>query len=169
MRRPLVIMSPKWILRHPLATSSLEDLAEGTFHNVLSDDQVQPEKVKRIVVCSGKVYYHLLEARMESGQDDVALVRLEQLYPFPKAEFIDVVKPFTNATSVVWCQEEPRNQGAFRQIKHRLADAFAETHQGLDVGYVGRISSAAPACGYMSLHLEEQKAFINEALTVVSE
>jgi 2-oxoglutarate dehydrogenase E1 component len=166
MRRPLVIMSPKWILRHPLATSSLEDLAEDVFHNVLGDDQVQPQKVKRIVVCSGKVYYHLLEARMESGQDNVALIRLEQLYPFPKAEVMDILKPFSEATSVVWCQEEPRNQGAFRQIKHRLADALSETHLDIAVGYVGRVSSAAPACGYMSLHLEEQKAFINEALTV---
>lgn len=166
MRRPLVIMSPKWILRHKLATSTLEQLADGKFHNVLTDDQVKPENVKKIVVCSGKVYYHLLEARMESGQDDVALVRLEQLYPFPKAEFIEALSVFNNAKEVVWCQEEPRNQGAFRQIEHRLSDALKETHPGIEVGYAGRISSAAPACGYMSLHLEEQQALINEALNV---
>ncbi len=166
MRRPLIVMSPKWILRHKLATSTLDELAKGQFHNVLTDEQVDAKKVKKIVVCSGKVYYHLLEARMESGQDDVALIRLEQLYPFPKDEFIEVLKPFTKAKEVVWCQEEPRNQGAFRQIKHRLADALEETHPNVEVGYVGRISSAAPACGYMSVHLDEQKQFVTEALTV---
>jgi len=166
MRRPLIVMSPKWILRHKLATSTLEELADGQFHNVLTDDQVTPKKVKKIVVCSGKVYYHLLEARMESGQEDVALIRLEQLYPFPKDEFIEVIKPFSGAKEVVWCQEEPRNQGAFRQIKHRLSDALKETHPKVEVEYVGRISSAAPACGYMSVHLEEQKQFVTEALSV---
>jgi 2-oxoglutarate dehydrogenase E1 component len=166
MRRPLIVMSPKWILRHKLATSTLEELAEGKFHNVLTDTDVDPKKVKKIVVCSGKVYYHLLEARIESGQDDVALIRLEQLYPFPRAEFIEVLKPFKAAKEVVWCQEEPRNQGAFRQIEHRLTDALEETHPKIDVGYVGRISSAAPASGYMSMHLEEQKSFVTEALKV---
>lgn len=166
MRRPLIVMSPKWILRHKLATSTLEELADGQFNNVLTDDLVDPKKVKKVVVCSGKVYYHLLEARMETGQEDVALVRLEQLYPFPRDEFIAVIKTFKGAKDVVWCQEEPRNQGAFRQIKHRLADALAETHPKVEVGYVGRISSAAPACGYMSVHLEEQKQFIADALDV---
>jgi 2-oxoglutarate dehydrogenase E1 component len=166
MRRPLIVMSPKWILRHKLATSTLEELADGKFHNVLTDSQVDPKKVKKIVVCSGKVYYHLLEARMESGQDDVALIRLEQLYPFPNAEFVEAMKPFKSAKEVVWCQEEPRNQGAYRQIRHRLMDVLEITHPKLEVGYAGRISSAAPACGYMSMHLEEQKAFVSDALKV---
>ncbi len=166
MRRPLVIMSPKWILRHKLATSSLEDLANGKFYNVITDDQVKPKSVKKVVLCSGKVYYHLLEARMETGQDDVAFVRLEQLYPFPKAELIEALTPFKNAKEVVWCQEEPRNQGAWFQIKHRLENALEESHLESEVGYVGRISSAAPACGYMSVHLDEQKRFIEEALKI---
>jgi 2-oxoglutarate dehydrogenase E1 component len=166
MRRPLVIMSPKWILRHKLATSSLEELAEGKFHNVLSDDLVESEKVKRLVLCSGKIYYHLLEARMESGQDDVALVRLEQLYPFPKAELLDVLAKYTNVSQIAWCQEEPRNQGAWFQIRHRIEGAMEEVYPSVKVEYAGRISSAAPACGYMSLHLEEQQQLINDALTV---
>ena len=166
MRRPLVVMSPKWILRHKLATSTLEDLADGTFHNVLTDDQVKPEAVKKIVLCSGKVYYHLLEARMESGQQDVAFIRLEQLYPFPKAELLEALSAFKQVESIVWCQEEPRNQGAWFQIKHRLENALEESHLDIDIGYVGRISSAAPACGYMSVHLDEQKRFISEALSV---
>lgn len=166
MRRPLVVMSPKWILRHKLATSSLEDLAEGKFHNVLTDDLVKPKNVKKIVLCSGKVYYHLLEERMESGQDDVALIRIEQLYPFPKAELMEVLAPFTKAKEVVWCQEEPRNQGAWFQIRHRLEDVLHECYPKVKLDYVGRISSAAPACGYMSVHLEEQKQFVAEALKV---
>lgn len=166
MRRPLVIMSPKWILRHKLATSSLEELADGKFHNVLSDNLVPTDGVKKVVLCSGKVYYHLLEARMESGQEDVALVRLEQLYPFPKAELLDALAPYKNVQEITWCQEEPRNQGAWFQIRHRIEDALAEIDLNMPVEYTGRISSAAPACGYMSLHLEEQKQLINKALTV---
>ena len=165
MRRPLIIMSPKWILRHKLATSSLEELANGQFQNVIDDGQIDPAKAKRLVLCSGKVYYHLLEARMESGQDDVALVRLEQLYPFPTKILNDVMASYTNLESVVWCQEEPRNQGAWHSIRHRLAGAVENTHPELEVTYVGRKSSAAPACGYMSLHLEEQNQLITEALT----
>lgn len=166
MRRPLVIMSPKWILRHKLATSSLEELAEGTFHNVLSDNLVDADKVKKIVLCSGKVYYHLLEARMESGQEDVALIRLEQLYPFPKAELLEVLAKYKNVSQITWCQEEPRNQGAWFQIRHRIEGAMAAIYPDVTVKYTGRISSAAPACGYMSLHLEEQNALIEAALAV---
>jgi 2-oxoglutarate dehydrogenase E1 component len=166
MRRPLVIMSPKWILRHKLATSSLEELAEGKFYNVLSDDLVNPEGVKKVVLCSGKVYYHLLEARIESGQENVALVRLEQLYPFPKAELLEVLAKYPNAEKITWCQEEPRNQGAWFQIRHRIEDALEEVYPHIAVTYSGRLSSAAPACGYMSLHLEEQNKLISKALTV---
>jgi 2-oxoglutarate dehydrogenase E1 component len=166
MRRPLVIMSPKWILRHKLATSSLEELAEGKFHNVLSDDLIKPEGVKKVVLCSGKIYYHLLETRMESGQDDVALIRLEQLYPFPKAELLDVLAKYINVSQIAWCQEEPRNQGAWFQIRHRIEGAIEAIYPTAKVEYAGRISSAAPACGYMSLHLEEQQQLINDALTV---
>ena len=170
MRRPLVVMSPKWILRHKLATSSLEELAEGTFHNVLGDDfgveKASAEKVKRAVLCSGKVYYHLLEARMEREQEDVALIRLEQLYPFPEDELKAALAPFSNVKDVVWCQEEPMNQGAWYSSQHHMRRVLHEQNPELYLSYAGRDASAAPAAGYMTTHIEEQNRFINEALTV---
>lgn len=166
MRRPLVVMSPKWILRHKLATSSLEELAEGSFKNVIGEQEVAPEGVKRVVLCSGKVYYHLLEARMEGKQDDVALVRLEQLYPFPEDELKEALAPFKNLKEVVWCQEEPMNQGAWYSSQHHMRRVLNDLNPDLYLSYVGRDASAAPAAGYMSIHLEEQTRFINEALTI---
>jgi 2-oxoglutarate dehydrogenase E1 component len=166
MRRPLVVMSPKWILRHPLATSTLEDLAEGGFQTVLQDPAVDPTKVKRVVLCSGKVYYHLVEAREEAGKDDVAFVRIEQLYPFPHEDLNEVLAPYTNLKDVVWCQEEPMNQGAWYSSQHHLHRAVREHDESLQLSYVGREASAAPAAGSMSLHLEEQRRFLAEALDV---
>lgn len=167
LRRPLVIMSPKWILRHKLATSSLEELADGAFQNVIKDPIIKADKAKRLVICSGKVYYHLLEARTERQQEDVALVRIEQLYPFPDQAFTDTIASLKNLQSVVWCQEEPMNQGAWYHSQHHLHRLLADVHPGLELSYVGRAASAAPAAGYMSTHLEEQNTFINEALTVL--
>ncbi|MCP8898191.1 2-oxoglutarate dehydrogenase E1 component [Gilvimarinus xylanilyticus] len=166
MRRPLVVMSPKWILRHPLATSSLEDLANGTFQNVIGEQQLDPAKCKRVVLCSGKVYYHLLEERNKREQDDVALIRLEQLYPFPEDELKAALAPFAHVKDVVWCQEEPMNQGAWYASQHHMRRVVFELNPNLYLGYVGRDPSAAPAAGYASVHLEEQKRFINEALSV---
>ncbi len=166
MRRPLVVMSPKWILRHKLATSSLEELANGDFQNVIGDNLPDPDKVKRVVMCSGKVYYHLLEERSERKQEDVALVRLEQLYPFPEKELKQALEPYRNLTDVVWCQEEPMNQGAWYSSQHHMRRVIHEHDKNLYVNYVGRPASAAPAAGYMSLHIEEQNKFIDEALTV---
>jgi 2-oxoglutarate dehydrogenase E1 component len=166
MRRPLVVMSPKWILRHPLATSSLEDLAEGGFQNVLQDPAADPAKVKRVVLCSGKVYYHLVEAREETGQQDVAFIRLEQLYPFPREELAAALAPYKNLKDVVWCQEEPMNQGAWYSSQHHLHHAVNEHDSALALSYVGREASAAPAAGSMSLHLEQQKRFLADALSV---
>jgi 2-oxoglutarate dehydrogenase E1 component len=167
MRRPLVIMSPKWILRHKLATSSLEDLANGQFHDVI-DDSIGPAKARRLVLCSGKVYYHLLEERMERGIEDIALVRLEQLYPFPDEELEEILGAYSNIESIVWCQEEPMNQGAWYSSQHHMKRALQKLHPQLHLSYVGRESSAAPASGYMSVHLEEQKVFIDQALTIDS-
>lgn len=164
MRRPLVVMSPKWILRHKLATSSLEELAEGQFLNVINDDLTDKSKVKRVVLCSGKVYYHLLEARMERGQEDVALVRLEQLYPFPDAELQDALKGYDNLERVIWCQEEPKNQGAWYSSQHHFRRNIDPINSALPLSFAGREASAAPAAGYMSVHIEEQNRFINEAL-----
>ncbi|MDN3639356.1 2-oxoglutarate dehydrogenase E1 component [Simiduia curdlanivorans] len=166
MRRPLVVMSPKWILRHKLATSTLEELANGQFHNVLGDSTVNPKKVKRVVLCSGKVYYHLLEARMERGQEDVALIRLEQLYPFPEEEFVAAIKPYSKLTDFVWCQEEPMNQGAWYSSQHHMRRVISNIAPKAYLNFAGREASAAPAAGYMSTHLEEQNRFIDDALTV---
>lgn len=166
MRRPLVVMSPKWILRHKLATSSLEELANGCFHNVLPDTDVSPEKVERVVLCSGKVYYHLLEERMERGQDNVAFIRLEQLYPFPEEELKAALAPYKNLKDVKWCQEEPMNQGAWYSSQHHMRRVVHDHDPKLYLDYVGRDASAAPAAGYMSIHLEEQQRFINAALSV---
>ena len=165
MRRPLVIMSPKWILRHKLATSSLEDLAKGHFSNVIDDGSVDAAAVKRIILCSGKVYYHLLEERDERGIKDIAIVRLEQLYPFPDKELDVVLAAYPKLESVVWCQEEPMNQGAWYSSQHHMRNAMQRHDSSLQLSYAGRIGSAAPASGYMSVHLEEQKQFIDEALT----
>ena len=164
MRRPLVIMSPKWILRHKLATSSLEELANGEFQNVIDDSEVDAAKVTRVVLCSGKVYYHLLEERQARDIDNIALIRIEQLYPFPDAELEAVLQRYSNIKDAVWCQEEPMNQGAWYSSQHHMRHVLQHIDPMIHLRYVGRASSAAPACGYMSTHLEEQKQFIDEAL-----
>jgi len=166
MRRPLIIMSPKWILRHKLATSSLEELSAGGFQTVLGDTIVEPTSVKRVVLCSGKVYYHLLEARQEREQSDVALVRIEQLYPFPEEHLRIALKPFEHVTDVVWCQEEPKNQGAWLSSQHRMKRVLDRVNSDSFLRYAGRAASSAPAAGYMSTHIEEQNKFINAALDV---
>lgn len=164
MRRPLVVMSPKWILRHKLATSSLEELAEGTFMPVIGDESVPSKDVKRVVLCSGKVYYHLLEAREEREIKDVALVRVEQLYPFPEEDLRIALSPFEHVTDVVWVQEEPMNQGAWYSSQHRMRRVVERVNGSGYLRYAGRAASSAPAAGYMSTHLEEQKKFIDAAL-----
>ena len=164
MRRPLVIMSPKWILRHKLATSSLEDLAEGEFENVIADHS-DPDSIERVILCSGKVYYHLLEERISRDLDNIALVRIEQLYPFPDTELTEILSVYGNMKSIVWCQEEPINQGAWYSSQHHMKRVIKQINPDLQLNYVGRESSAAPASGYMSVHLEEQAKFIDEALS----
>ncbi|MFL0797345.1 MAG: 2-oxoglutarate dehydrogenase E1 component [Cellvibrionaceae bacterium] len=166
MRRPLVVMSPKWILRHKLATSTLDDLAQGSFQNVLGDDSVDPKKVEKLVICSGKVYYHLLEARMEREIDNIALVRLEQLYPFPENDLAEVLKPYKKLKEIVWCQEEPQNQGAWYSSQHHIRNVCHQHAPKIHLEYVGREASAAAAAGYMSIHVEEQARFIDDALTI---
>ena len=166
MRRPLIIMSPKWILRHKLATSSLEELAEGGFESVIDDSIKNKKKVVKIILCSGKVYYHLLEARDEKKIKNIAIIRIEQLYPFPDIEMDNILKKYSYVESIIWCQEEPRNQGAWYNSQHFLRAAVGRLSEDLSLDYCGRASSAAPASGYMSVHLEEQRRFINEALEI---
>ncbi len=166
MRRPLVIMSPKWILRHKLATSSLEELSDGRFDCVIDDSSVVVKKVKKVILCSGKVFYHLLEERDSKNISNVAIIRIEQLYPFPDKEIDEILTKYKDINEIVWCQEEPRNQGAWYNSQHFLRAAAVRLSEDLSLEYVGRPSSAAPASGYMSVHLEEQKKFIDEALDV---
>jgi 2-oxoglutarate dehydrogenase E1 component len=162
-RRPLIVMTPKSLLRHRLATSTLDELAEGRFQPVIPEvENLDPEGVKRVVLCSGKVYFDLLEARRARGVNDVAIVRVEQLYPFPKDEFKAALAPYAAAEQVIWCQEEPQNQGAWDQVKHRFHEIVAD---GNWVYYVGRYASAAPAVGHRAVHVEQQERLIDEALT----
>jgi 2-oxoglutarate dehydrogenase E1 component len=149
-----------------LATSTLEDLADGQFQNVIADNVLESAGVKRAIICSGKVYYHLLEEREARGQTDVALIRLEQLYPFPEIELKKALAPYRHLQDVLWCQEEPMNQGAWYSSQHHLRRVIHDMDPNLYVNYVGREASAAPAAGYMALHMEQQNKFINEALTL---
>ncbi|WP_298769752.1 2-oxoglutarate dehydrogenase E1 component [uncultured Shewanella sp.] len=162
MRRPLVVMSPKSLLRHPLAVSSMEELAEGTFKNVIGEiDSLDASNVDRVVFCSGKVYFELLEKRRKNNIDNVALIRVEQLYPFPREEALAALSDYSHVTDFVWCQEEPQNQGAWYCSQHHFRGVIPT---GAELSYAGRDASAAPACGYPALHAEQQESLINSAL-----
>ena len=165
MRRPLIVFTPKSLLRHPLAVSTLDELAHGRFQNVIGEqDEHQPEAVTRVVMCSGKVYYDLLDARRKAELKHVTLVRIEQLYPFPHAELTDILAPYAHVKEFVWCQEEPQNQGAWYCSQHHFNEALPA---GARVRYAGRPASASPAVGYISLHLKQQKALVEEALGLI--
>ncbi len=160
-RKPLVVMTPKSLLRHKLAVSTLDELANGEFQHLIPDNAADPKKVKRVVLCSGKVYYDLLEDQQKRGQDDVALVRIEQLYPFPRPQLAAELKRFGKATDVVWCQEEPQNQGAWYQIRHHLNACLGEKQS---LHYAGRPRSPSPAAGHFAEHVEEQLKLVADAL-----
>jgi 2-oxoglutarate dehydrogenase E1 component len=165
LRRPLIVMSPKSLLRHKQATSSLEELANGEFRLVLGETEAQdPLAVTRVIICSGKVYYDLRDARRERGLEDVAIIRLETIYPFPEKELMDELRKYPNLTDAVWCQEEPMNQGAWYSSQHHMRRVLFSHKPEVYLRYAGRDASAAPAAGYMSLHIQQQEAFINEAL-----
>ena len=164
MRRPLVAITPKSLLRHPLAISSLEELTEGTFQNAIGEiDAIEPSQVKRVVMCSGKVFYDLIEERRKKAQTDVAIIRIEQLYPFPYEEVAKILEPYAHVTDFVWCQEEPQNQGAWYCSKHNFEYVIPESAK---LAYAGRPASAAPAVGYASLHNKQQRELIEQALTL---
>jgi len=159
-RKPLIVMTPKSLLRHELSVSALEELTRGGFARVIGEaDELTPKDVRRLVFCSGKVYFDLLKARREEGRRDVALVRIEQLYPFPSEEYASVLGRYGNVREIVWCQEEPQNQGAWYQIRHRLQ----ELARG-DVLYAGRAPAAAPATGIGKIHALEQQGLVAAAL-----
>lgn len=161
-RKPLVIFTPKSLLRNKDAGSPLSDLAKGSFQTVIgeTDDKIDAQQVKRIIACSGKVYYDLLNARKERAQNDVAIIRIEQLYPFPHKAFAAELKKFPNATELVWTQDEPQNQGAWFQIQHNI---FESMESGQRLAYAGRPASASPAVGYYDKHYAQQKALIETA------
>jgi 2-oxoglutarate dehydrogenase E1 component len=162
VRKPLIVMTPKSLLRHKLAVSTLDDLADGSFQLVIPDSTAKnAKKVRRVVLCSGKVYYDLVEDAAKRKIDDVAIVRVEQLYPFPRKEVAGEIARFPAAKDVVWCQEEPMNQGAWYQITHHLNVCISPKQT---LAYAGRSRSPAPACGHLATHLVEQAALIERAL-----
>jgi 2-oxoglutarate dehydrogenase E1 component len=162
LRKPLIIMTPKSLLRHPLSVSRLEELSGSGFQNVIDEiDDIKPSAVTRVVLCSGKVYFDLLKARREAKSDTVAIVRIEQLYPFPSDEYEAVLRKYSNAKEIVWCQEEPQNQGSWYQIRHRLQSKLDDQHELL---YAGRAGAAAPATGIAAMHEQQQKNLVTAAL-----
>src|SRR5215208_4785275 len=161
LRKPLVIMTPKSLLRNKDATSPLSEFTKGSFQTVIPENkELKAEKVKRVIVCSGKVYYDLAKRREERGADDTAILRVEQLYPFPHKVFASELKKYPGVTEIVWCQDEPQNQGAWFFVQHYIHENMAE---GQKLGYSGRSASASPAVGYSHLHQEQQKALVDGA------
>ncbi|MDX3905285.1 MAG: 2-oxoglutarate dehydrogenase E1 component [Pigmentiphaga sp.] len=161
-RKPLVIFTPKSLLRNKEAGSPLSDFSKGSFQTLIGevDDTIDAEKVKRVLLCSGKVYYDLVNARKDRGATDVAIARVEQLYPFPHKVLAAEFKKYPNATEVIWVQDEPQNQGPWFYVQHHLYENMSE---GQKLAYAGRPASASPAVGYYSKHLEQQKALLDQA------
>jgi 2-oxoglutarate dehydrogenase E1 component len=161
-RKPLIIMSPKSLLRHPSASSPIEELAAGSFQLMIPEiDKLDAKKVNRVVLTSGKIYYELLEQRREQKLNNVALVRIEQLYPFPEEVCREILKPYVNVKEIVWCQEEPQNQGAWSTLAPLITSVLSV---GQSLRYAGREASASPAVGYHSVHEKEQKQVVEQAL-----
>ena len=166
-RKPLIVMTPKSLLRHKMSVSPLTELSSGRFELLIPEiESIRTEKTRRLVFCSGKVYFDLLEAREVHGIDDIAIIRIEQLYPFPISQYADLIGQYSHVEEIVWCQEEPLNQGAWYQIKHRLQEPLAD-HQQLY--YAGRAGAAAPASGVFKVHLQQQQALVEAALDIDTE
>jgi 2-oxoglutarate dehydrogenase E1 component len=167
LRKPLIAFTPKSLLRHKDAVSSLEELANGGFRHVIGEvDPQDADRVTRVVICSGKVYYELRDMRNERGLDHVAILRLEQVYPFPQQELQDMIAPYRNLLEVTWCQEEPQNQGVWFSSQHRMRQVVRNHNRDLYLEYAGRESSAAPAAGYNALHLAQQEKLLRDALGI---
>ena len=163
-RKPLIVMTPKSLLRHKMAVSKLSTLSDGSFQLIIPDrTDIDAKKTRRIVFCSGKVYYDLVEARKIQKMSDIPIVRIEQIYPFPVDAFAKIVATYPNAEDIVWCQEEPQNQGAWYQIRHRLQNPLSDRQH---LYYAGRTESAAPASGIYKLHLQQQQALVEAALGI---
>jgi 2-oxoglutarate dehydrogenase E1 component len=164
MRKPLIVMMPKSLLRHRASVSSLDDLASGGFQPLIDDpEKLESGRITRLVFCSGKVYYDLAQARLEQRVEDTALIRIEELYPFPVDLYADTIARYPAAKEIIWCQEEPENQGAWYQIRHRLHEALAKRQT---LSYAGRSGAAAPASGIHKLHVLQQQALVGAALGI---
>lgn len=161
-RKPLVILTPKSLLRHPLASSPIEELANGAFQTVIgeTDTSIIPENVTRVLACSGKIYYDLVQERKDREKSDTAIIRVEQLYSFPHKNFGDELRKFNNLKEVVWVQDEPQNQGAWFQIQHNI---LAQMRVGQNLAFAGRPASASPAVGYYYKHIAQQKELLSHA------
>lgn len=165
-RAPLIVMTPKSLLRHKMSVSPLSALSDGEFKLIIPEQEsIDVKKTRRIVFCSGKVFYDLRESREVHGIDDVALIRVEQLYPFPIPEYAEILEQYAHVKDVVWCQEEPENQGAWYQIRHRLQEPLQGDQQ---LYYAGRAGAAAPASGIFKIHLQQQQALVEAALGIKS-
>jgi 2-oxoglutarate dehydrogenase E1 component len=163
-RKPLIVMSPKSLLRHKEAVSTLEELADGHFHTVIGEpEKLAAKNVRRVIVCGGKVYYDLLAHRRENKITDIAIIRLEQLYPFPHEDFKTQIAKYPAAKEIVWCQEEPQNQGAWYRLRAYLRADIADSQV---LAYAGRPISASPAVGYMSKHLAQQRQLVLDAFAI---
>jgi 2-oxoglutarate dehydrogenase E1 component len=165
-RKPLIVMTPKSLLRHKLCISTLEDLTHGTFRWILPEVDELDAKVRRVVICSGKIYYELLEARRLNRIHDIAILRVEQVYPFPGEQLDALLSQYTDTNELVWCQEEPKNQGAWDFSKLRIP---ALIHKRWQLSYAGRQPSSAPAVGSAKLHAQEQQSLINNALDILED
>lgn len=168
LRKPLIVMSPKSLLRHKETVATLEEMADGTFQVVIgeTDEDIKVESVDRIILCAGKVYYDLRQERRERGITNIAIIRLEQLYPFPEQDLKEVMSRFSNFSEVVWCQEEPMNQGAWYSSQHHMRRVIHELKPEVTLSYAGREASAAAAAGYPALHQEQLRAFLDQALSL---
>ncbi len=157
VRKPLIVLAPKSLLRHPGAVSKIDELVSGRFEELL-DDVTGTERIERVISCSGKVYYDLVERRSAAGASGTAIVRLEQFYPFPEGKVEEIARKYSSAREWIWVQEEPENMGGWSFVKDRLRKA------GVEPGYVGRPASASPASGYHSVHKAEQAALVERAI-----
>ena len=166
MRRPLVVISPKSLLRNPVVTSTIEDLTEGKFKCVIDDELNSKKDVTRVVMCSGKIYYDLLQKRNEDKIKDTALIRIEQLYSFPYDDLESILSSYPNLNKFIWCQEEPANQGAWFSHRHRLQRVLDRLEQKHEINLVSRPAAAAPAVGLMKLHLKQQEEIVLKALNI---
>ena len=165
MRTPLVVISPKSLLRNPDAISNVNELVDGSFSCVLDDNLKNKKNVKRLIMCSGKVFYDLVKKRNNKKIKDTAIIRIEQLYPFPYDDLEEILTKYENVKEYIWCQEEPLNQGAWFSHRHRIQRVLDRFDKGNEVSLISRPAAAAPAVGLMKLHLQQQQDLVNKAIS----